>query len=94
MSEISTLMDHMQKPRTDVRQLKEDMNMDSKPKTRMNEIRALSADELNAVSGGAHKEMFNFTVAGMKISGGYDDKTGGYSTLVEYGSSAIWQGKF
>ncbi|MBL8883475.1 MAG: hypothetical protein JNL45_10525 [Hyphomicrobium sp.] len=68
--------------------------MDSKLKTGTNEIRALSADELEAVSGGAHKEAFNFTVAGMKISGGYDDKTGGYSTLVEYGDKAIWQGKF
>lgn len=94
MSEIYTLMDQMQKPRTDVRQLKENMNMDSKLNAGLNEVRALSADELNAVSGGAHKEAFNFTVAGMKISGGYDDKTGGYSTIVEYGSNTIWQGKF
>ena len=70
------------------------MNMKSKLNTGMNEIHALSAIELDAVSGGAYKQAFNFSVAGMKISGGYDDKTGAYDVSVDYGDSYVWQGKF
>jgi len=87
-------MDHMQELRTDDRQLKENMNMKSKLSTGMNKIRALSAVELDAVSGGAYKQAFSFSVAGMKISGGYDDKTGGYDVSVDYGDNYVWQGKF
>jgi hypothetical protein len=46
------------------------------------EMRALSAVELDAVSGGARVNLFNITVAGMHIMGGYDPKTGDYSTAV------------
>jgi hypothetical protein len=70
------------------------MNMNSKLTTRMNETRVLSAVELDAVSGGAYKQAFNFSVAGMKISGGFDDKTGAYDVSVDYGDSYVWQGKF
>lgn len=68
--------------------------MKLQPETEIEEIQALSAAELDDVSGGAYKQAFNFSVAGMKISGGYDDKTGGYDVSVDYGSSYIWQGKF
>ncbi len=60
----------------------------------MNGMQALSAAELDAVSGAAYKEAFSFSVAGMKISGGYDDKTGGYGVSVDYGDNYVWQGKF
>ena len=85
-------MDHMQKPRTDVRQLKEYMNMNSKLNTGMNEIHALSAVELDAVSGGAVKQAFRFTVAGMHISGNYDDQTGEYNVGVNYDGKFVVQG--
>lgn len=68
--------------------------MNSKADNAMNGIRTLSNGELDAVSGGAYKEAFNFSVAGMNIAGGYDDKTGGYNVVVEYGSSYVWQGKY
>jgi hypothetical protein len=81
-------VNHMQEPRTEVRQLKEDTNMD----TGMNEIRTLSAVELDAVSGGAQKVMFNFKVAGMSIKGGYDDENGSYGVVVAYGDKFVAQG--
>ena len=58
----------------------------------MNEIRVLSADELDAVSGGVMKLAFNFKVAGMQISGGFDSTNGDYRTVVRYGDNAIVQG--
>jgi hypothetical protein len=68
--------------------------MNSELNTGTKEIRALTAVELDAVSGGAYKQAFSFTVAGMRISGGYDDKTGANDVLVEYGDKYVWQGKF
>jgi hypothetical protein len=56
--------------------------------TGMNEIRALSAVELDAVSGG--KIAFDFTVAGMHIRGGYNEN-GEYGAVVEYGNKFIGQ---
>jgi len=61
--------------------------MHSKLKT--NEIRALSTDELEAVSGGAEKQLFRFTVAGMHISGKYDDASGEYTVGVNYGGKFV-----
>ena len=58
----------------------------------MNEIRALSAVELDAVSGGAAKVMFDFKVAGMSIKGGYDDENGSYGVVVQYGDKFVAQG--
>lgn len=68
--------------------------MNSETNTEIEEMRPLSASELNDVSGGAYKQAFNFSVAGMKIAGGYDDKTGAYDVSVDYGDSYVWQGKF
>ena len=58
----------------------------------MNEICALSAVELDAVSGGVMKSAFDFKVAGMHITGGYDTSTGDYGVMVAYGNRAIVQG--
>jgi hypothetical protein len=85
-------MGHIQKRRTDVRQLKENANMNSKLRRGMNEICALSAVELDAVSGGAYKQAFRFTVAGMHVSGNYDDQTGEYNVGVNYDGKFIVQG--
>ncbi len=71
--------------------VKGNTNMSAKLNTGMNEIRALSADELDAVSGGAVVTMYDFKVAGMRITGGYDDK-GKYGVWVEYGNKFIMQG--
>ncbi|MBL8883474.1 MAG: hypothetical protein JNL45_10520 [Hyphomicrobium sp.] len=68
--------------------------MHSKLKTGMNEIRALSADELEAVSGGAEKQLFRFSVAGMHFSGKYDDASGEYTVGVNYdGKFVVHEGK-
>jgi hypothetical protein len=56
--------------------------------TGMNEIRALSAIELDAVSGGTAAMMYNFTVAGMRIWG-YGAADGNYGVQVEYGNKYI-----
>ena len=53
--------------------------------TGMNDIHALSVAELDAVSGGATTKAFDFTVAGMHITGGYDSKNGNYGVVVETG---------
>ncbi len=66
--------------------------MNAEPNTGTSEIRALSAVELDAVSGAAPKVMFNFTVAGMKIKGGYDDENGTYGVVVQYGNKFVAQG--
>ena len=58
--------------------------------TGMNEIRALSAVELDAVSGGSTKIAYDFTVAGMHIVGGYSPD-GNYGVVVEYGNKFIGQ---
>lgn len=68
--------------------------MNSEPNTEIDAIQPLSPTELDDVSGAAYKQAFSFSVAGMKITGGYDDKKGSYDTTVEYGDSYIWQGKF
>lgn len=60
----------------------ESTNLKANGNIGMNEMRALSAVELDAVSGGARVNLFNITVAGMHIMGGYDPKTGDYSTAV------------
>lgn len=57
-------------------------------------IQPLSPAELDAVSGGAYKQAYSFSVAGMKIAGGYDDKTGAYDVSVDYGDNYVWQGKY
>ena len=68
--------------------------MNAKIKAGLNEIRALSADELDAVSGGAERPLFRFTVAGIHISGKYDDATGGYTVGVTYdGKFIVNEGK-
>ena len=67
----------------------ESTNMKANRNTGMNETCALSTVELDAVSGG--KMMFDFTVAGMHITGGYS-RDGGYGVIVEYGTNAIAQG--
>lgn len=60
----------------------------------LNEIRALSAAERDAVSGGAEKQLFRFTVAGIHISGKYDDASGGYTVGVNYdGKFVVHEGK-
>lgn len=66
--------------------------MEARLNTGMNEIRALSAVELDAVSGGAQKVMFAFKVAGMSIKGGYDDENGTYGVVVAYGDKFVAQG--
>lgn len=66
--------------------------MNSTPNAEINEIHALSAVELDAVSGAAPKTAFRFTVAGMSIGGNYDDKTGEYNVGVNYDGKFIVQG--
>jgi hypothetical protein len=66
--------------------------MKAKLNTGINEIRALSAVELDAVSGAAPRVMFDFAVAGMKIKGGYDDENGTYGVVVAYGDKFVAQG--
>jgi hypothetical protein len=66
--------------------------MKAKLNTGMNEIRALSAVELDAVSGAAPRVMFDFKVAGMSIKGGYDDENGTYGVVVAYGDKFVAQG--
>ena len=58
----------------------------------LNEIRALSADELDRVSGGAATVAYDFKVAGMRISGNYDTDSGSYGVVVDYGNNFIAQG--
>ena len=53
--------------------------------TGTNEIRPLSTTELDAVSGGKITRAFDFTVAGMHITGGYDSGNGNYGVVVETG---------
>ena len=60
----------------------ESTNLKANGNIGMNEIRALSAVELDAVSGGVPQNAFNFTVAGMHIMGGYDTSTGDYEVVV------------
>jgi hypothetical protein len=67
-------------------------NMKANRNTGMNERSALSAVELDAVSGGVMKSAFDFTVAGMHITGGYDTQNGNYGVMVAYGNRAIVQG--
>jgi hypothetical protein len=67
-------------------------NMKANRSTGMNERNALSAVELDAVSGGAVQTAFNFKVAGMHIIGGYDSTNGNYGVMVAYGDRAIVQG--
>lgn len=66
--------------------------MNAKRNTEMKQIRALSATEVETVSGGAPKVMFDFKVAGMKIRGGYDDENGTYGVVVQYGNKFVAQG--
>lgn len=66
--------------------------MNSKPNTDINQIHALSGAELDAVSGGATVQAFRFKVAGMSISGNYDDKTGEYNVGVNYDGKFVVQG--
>lgn len=56
------------------------------------EIPSLSEVEIEEVSGGAPKVMFDFKVAGMSIKGGYDDENGTYGVVVKYGDKYIAQG--
>jgi hypothetical protein len=62
-------------------------NMNANRNTGMNEIRALSAAELDAVSGGISGS-FDFTVAGMHISGG-GNPDGSWGVEVEYGNKYV-----
>jgi hypothetical protein len=66
--------------------------MNSELNTGINGIRALSAIELDAVSGGAQKVAFRFKVAGMSITGNYDDESGEYNVGVNYDGKFIAQG--
>ena len=66
--------------------------MEAKLNTGMNEICAMSDDELDAVSGAAQRVMFDFKVAGMSIKGGYDDENGSYGVVVKYGDKFVAQG--
>ena len=68
----------------------ESTNMKANRDTGMNETCALSAVELDAVSGGAVTTAFDFTVAGMHIKGIYSC-TGDYGVSVEYGNKFIVQ---
>ena len=62
--------------------------MNAKRNSGTSGIRALSAAELDAVSGGVTAMGFDFTVAGMRISGvGFSD--GEYGVKVEYGNKYI-----
>ena len=65
------------------------MTNESTNNTGINEIRALTAVELDAVSGGAMTKAFEFKVAGMSIAGAYDSSTGDYAVLVGYGDKGI-----
>jgi len=65
--------------------------MNANLNTGMNEIRPLSAVELDVVSGGDFKQMFSFKVAGMTIWGGYQPD-GKYDVVVEYGDKYVAQG--
>jgi hypothetical protein len=62
--------------------------MNANRTTGMNDIRALSAVELDAVSGAASTMGFDFTVAGMRIWG-YGDTDGNHGVQVEYGNKYI-----
>ncbi len=66
--------------------------MDSKLNIGISEVRSLSAADLDAVSGGVQRVAFRFTVAGMNISGNYDDQTGEYNVGVNYDGKFIVQG--
>jgi hypothetical protein len=66
-------------------------NMKANRNTGTNETRALSAVELDAVSGGGVNRAFDFTVAGMHIYGGYSPD-GNYGVVVNYGNNSIVQG--
>jgi hypothetical protein len=63
-------------------------NMNATRNTGMNDIRALSAAELDAVSGGAESMGFDFTVAGMRIQG-YGGSDGFYGVQVDYGNKFV-----
>ena len=69
----------------------ENTNMKADRNTGMNDIRARSAAELDAVSGGGTTKAFDFTVAGMHIVGGYS-KDGDHGVVVEYGNKFVAQG--
>ena len=66
--------------------------MNANLNTGMNEIRALSAVELDAVSGGATIKLFDITVAGMHMVGTANLDTGHYAVWVQSGSTLIIRG--
>jgi hypothetical protein len=66
--------------------------MNAKRKLELNEIRALSAVELDTVSGGTATVAYDFKVAGMRITGNYDTDSGSYGVVVDYGNNFIAQG--
>lgn len=58
----------------------------------MNEVRALSASELDAVSGAATVKLFDITVAGMRMVGAANLDTGHYAVWVKSGDTLIIRG--
>jgi hypothetical protein len=69
------------------------MNMIAKLNTEKNEIRALSAGELDAASGGAVIKLFDFKVAGMHVVGVANTDTGASASWVKSGDSLYINGK-
>lgn len=63
--------------------------MNANLNTAMNEIRALSAVELDAVSGGAVVKLFDITVGGFQIVGVGNTDTGHNTTWVAGGGTLI-----
>jgi hypothetical protein len=66
--------------------------MNANLNTGTNEIRALSADEMDAVSGGAVIKLFDITVAGMRMVGTANTDTGHYAVWVKSGDTLIIRG--
>jgi hypothetical protein len=67
-------------------------NMNATLNTEMNDVRALSACELDAVSGGAIVKLFDFKVAGMHVVGSANLDTGHYAVWVKSGGTLIIKG--
>jgi hypothetical protein len=71
---------------------KRNTNMNANLNTGMNEVRALSASELDAVSGGATVKLFDITVAGMRMVGTANLDNGYYAVWVKSGDTLIIRG--
>jgi hypothetical protein len=60
--------------------------------TEMNDLRPLSAEDVDAVAGAATVKLFDITVAGMRVVGTANLDTGHYATWVQSGDTLIIRG--